>query len=842
MDFNLMNLVAKLTLDDSDYQDKVGGLSSKLGTAAKVGGAAVAAAGTAVVAFGKSSVDAGMSFDAAMAQVAATSGKSVSEITDLRDFAQEMGSKTSFSATQAAEALNYMALAGYDANTSMDMLPTVLNLAAAGGMDLASASDMVTDAQTALGLSIDDTSRMVDQMAKASSTTNTSVSQLGEALLTVGANARDIKGGTSELSTVFGVLADNGIKGTEAGTHFRNIMLAMNPTTDAATAAWKKLGVQAYDSEGNLRSLDDIFLDLNKSMEGMTDQEKQYILSSMFNKTDLAAVNSLLGTTRDRWNEVRQSVNSGITLDLSVTKQGIMEMQSQFTKLYKNVGGDTEAFSKQAKEYISNAFDISDTQADAAIQTFIDKMGEGVTSTDELYEALAKSGSAAQAMADTQLDNLAGDVTLFKSALEGAQIAVSDQLTPSLRDFVQLGSDGLSKVTTAFKEEGLSGAMKALGDWLSQALNLIIEKIPMVIDAGVQLLSALIQGIIDNIPKLVEASVKILTALIQGLIDNLPKLAKAAVEIITNLAKQISEALPTLIPAAIDAIMTIVEGLIDNIDLLVDAALQLMIGLAEGLIAALPKIIEKIPTIIEKLYKAFTDAIPKIAEAGVKLLTSLVKNLPAIIDAIIKALPEIIKNILSGIAKHWSAIATAGVKLFSALVTNLGEAIKIIVGKIPQVLSAIVDGFKKGFSDMVDVGKQLLEGIGKGIVNAVRSVVQKAKDAARSILDAVKGFFGIASPSKEFAKIGGFLMSGMAKGIDDNLGMVEGAMGDLQDTIDTNTPDMSFNAEGNAGAIRMIDGITMNIYGAEGQDVNALADAVADRFQTLVDMRAAVWA
>ena len=762
MDFNLMNLVAKLTLDDSDYQDKVGGLSSKLGTAAKVGGAAVAAAGTAVVAFGKSSVDAGMSFDAAMAQVAATSGKSVSEITDLRDFAQEMGSKTSFSATQAAEALNYMALAGYDSKQSMDMLPTVLNLAAAGGMDLARASDMVTDAQTALGLSFDETTTMVDQMAKASSTTNTSVEQLGDAFLTIGGNAKTLKGGTAELSSVLGALADNGIKGSEAGTHLRNIMLAMNPTTDAATAAWEELGVSAYDADGNLRPLEDTFGDISKAMDGMTDQEKTDMLSKMFNKTDLASVNALLSTSAERWTEIDSAVGN--------------------------------------------------------------------------------AAGSAQAMADTQLDNLAGDVTLFKSALEGAQIAVSDQLTPSLRDFVQLGSDGLSKVTKAFKEEGLSGAMKALGDWLSQALNLIIEKIPMVIDAGVQLLSALIQGIIDNIPKLVEASVKILTALIQGLIDNLPKLAKAAVEIITNLAKQISEALPTLIPAAIDAIMTIVEGLIDNIDLLVDAALQLMIGLAEGLIAALPKIIEKIPTIIEKLYKAFTDAIPKIAEAGVKLLTSLVKNLPAIIEAIIKALPEIIKNILSGIANHWSAIATAGVKLFSALVTNLGEAIKIIVGKIPQVLSAIVDGFKKGFSDMVDVGKQLLEGIGKGIVNAVRSVVQKAKDAAQSILDAVKGFFGIASPSKEFAKVGGFLMSGMAKGIDDNLGMVEGAMGDLQDTIDTNTPDMSFNAEGNAGAIRMIDGMTFNIYGAEGQDVNALADAVADRFQTLVDMRAAVWA
>ena len=93
-----------------------------------------------------------------------------------------------------------------------------------------------------------------------------------------------------------------------------------------------------------------------------------------------------------------------------------------------------------------------------------------------------------------------------------------------------------------------------------------------------------------------------------------------------------------------------------------------------------------------------------------------------------------------------------------------------------------------------------------------------------------------------FAKIGGFLMAGMAKGIDDNVGSVIASMGNLQNVVDANTPSMSFNAEGNAGAIRMIDGITMNIYGAEGQDVNALADAVADRFQTLVDMRAAVWA
>ena len=136
---------------------------SKLGGVASVGlkatTAAVGAASTAIVGFGKSAVDAGMTFDSSMSQVAATMGVTVDEIGDLRDFAQQMGSTTAFSASEAADALNYMALAGYDAETSMQMLPNVLNLAAAGGIDLASASDMVTDAQTALGLSLEETSR-----------------------------------------------------------------------------------------------------------------------------------------------------------------------------------------------------------------------------------------------------------------------------------------------------------------------------------------------------------------------------------------------------------------------------------------------------------------------------------------------------------------------------------------------------------------------------------------------------------------------------------------------------------------------------------------------------------
>ena len=760
MDF--MNLVAKLTLDDSDYQSKVGGLASGLGKAAKVGGAAIAAASGAVVAFGKSSVDAGMDFDKAMAQVAATSGKSVDEIGELRDFALEMGSSTAFSATEAAEALNYMALAGYDANTSMEMLPTVLNLAAAGGMDLASASDMVTDAQTALGLSLDETRTMVDEMAKTSSTTNTSVSQLGAAFLTIGGNAKTLKGGTAELSQVLGILADNGIKGSEAGTHLRNILLNLTPKTDEAAAAWESLGVKAYDANGNLRSMDEIFGDLSQSLDGMTSEERTNKLSAMFNKTDLAAVNALLDTESDRWDEVAGAI-------------------------------------------------------------------DGAT-------------GSAEAMANTQLDNLSGDVTLFKSALEGAQIAMSDQLTPTLRDFVQLGTEGLSDVTKAFREDGIEGAMTAVGTWLSNALAQITETLPKVVEAGAKLLTSLIDGITQNIPQIMKAAVQIILSLVQAIVQNLPKIIEAGIQAILEFRKGLAEALPDLIPTIVDAVLTIVETLIDNIDMLVDSGIQIILALAEGLIKALPKIIEKVPVIIEKLVKAFVDSIPKIAEAGVKLLTGLIKNLPNIISGILQALPSLISGIVRGILSTVGTIAAAGVQLFVSLVSQLPKIISSIVNKIPEIIKAIVGGFKDGFSDIVSVGKELLEGLGKGIVNGVKGVVEKAKNAAKSILNAVKGFFGVASPSKEFAEIGGYLMEGMATGINNNLSMVSDALGNLQTAVDANIPEMSFNAEGNAGAVRVIDGMTFNIYGAANQNVRELADAVADRFQTLVEMRSAVWA
>jgi TP901 family phage tail tape measure protein len=248
-------------------------------------------------AIGTAAVTTAANFESSMSQVQATmgitsdsmsevNGESVNTMDKLSELAQQMGSETAFSASECADALNYLALAGYDTQQMCDTLPTVLNLAAAGGIDLASASDMVTDAMSALGMGVDEADTMVDQMAKTASTTNTSVSQLGEGILTIGATAKSIKGGTAELNTALGILANNGIKGSEGGTHLRNVILSLQSPTDTAASCIEDLGLQIYDSEGNMRSLNDILGDLNSSMSDMSSEEKNNIISTIFNKTD----------------------------------------------------------------------------------------------------------------------------------------------------------------------------------------------------------------------------------------------------------------------------------------------------------------------------------------------------------------------------------------------------------------------------------------------------------------------------------------------------------------------------------------------------------------------------
>lgn len=797
---NVFDLSAKITLDIKGYmeglkkaQEKGSAFASKIGgglsKAAKIGAAAFGVASGAVGAFVKSSVDAGRQFDTSMSQVAATLGYSTDEINDktteagknfdkLSEFAQKMGRETKFSATEAADALNFMALAGYDAEKSMRMLPTVLNMAAAGSMDLATASDMVTDAQTALGLSEKQTVEMTDQMAKAASSSNTSVSQLGNAFLTVGATARQVKGGSKELAQVFGLLADNGIKGSEAGTKFRNMIMKLTkPTKEGADYLKQfseKLGHDLVFDEktGEMRAFKDIFLDLNQAMDGFTEKDRSKALASLFNARDMAAANALMGTNVQRWDELAQKIDNA-------------------------------------------------------------------------------KGSA-EKMAGVQLDNLEGDLTLFKSAWEGLQIAMSKVVTGPLREFVQLATEGVQNLAKALKEGGMTEAIQSFGDFLSKVASKIIGGLPEALTTisgiGLQVIQAIGQAIIDNGDKLVESLKKMLKNSIEKVVEYLPQIIdflKTKVPglitdittfltdtiipqlptVLQNIIETVTSLLDTWIPAIVTSatqlfsalveqlpalITVLVDGLAAQLPLIVQGAMDML----RGIVLAIPKLIEeltaKAPEIINTIYNTLTNSVNIILTGAVQMFSGILHALPGIITQLANQLPNLITTIVNflmdnvdnilnaaidllmaivdatpqiaiALAKAMPKILLAGIKALLALKTRifqagitvflkLAEAVPKVWVSIKKALGDLWDGivgfFKNLPANMAQIGKNLIEGLWNGIKNMAAWIKEKITGFGKTVLDDLKDFFGIKSPSKVFAEVGKFLALGLGEGWD----------------------------------------------------------------------------
>ena len=299
-----------------------------------------------LVGVGTASVATAATFEKSMSQVAATMGMTAEEINNgsesykkLEQAALDMGATTQFSASEASEALNYLALAGYDVEKSIETLPTVLNLAASGGLELGYASDVMTDAMSALSLETSQAEVFVDQLAKTSQKSNTNVAQLGEAILTVGGTAKVLSGGTTELNTALGILADNGIKGAEGGTALRNIILALTPSTDKAVAAFKKLGVETYDANGNLRPINETFAEMEGKLKNLSQEERTRVLSDIFNKTDLKSVNALLANSGERFDELSGYIDnaSGAAADMADTMNN--NLSGQLTLLKSGLEG-----------------------------------------------------------------------------------------------------------------------------------------------------------------------------------------------------------------------------------------------------------------------------------------------------------------------------------------------------------------------------------------------------------------------------------------------------------------------------------------------------------------------
>lgn len=598
-------------------------------------------AATKLAGLAKSSVSVGMNFDASMSQVAATMGTTVDQIDNLTKVAKEMGSTTKFTATQAADALNYLALAGYDADKAAEVLPSVLNLAAAGGMDLAYASDLVTDAMASLNIeankqNVDD---FGNKLAMAASKANANVSQLGEAILTVGGTAANLKGGTTELTTALGLLANVGIKGAEGGTHLRNIILSLQSPTDEAAKKMQKLGLSVYDSQGKMRGLNDILGDLNSAMNGMTQGQKDSIINQLFNKTDLAAVNGLLAAQGEQWDTLAAQIDN----------------------------------------------------ADGA-------MGQ---------------------MAETQIDNLQGAMTIMSSAFEGMQLAVYDELEPTLTEAVKWGTDCLTQLTTALSEGGPEAMLSAAGEIISDLAAGIAAQLPGLMQTGVEIITQLTEDIVAATPAMLDTAAEVLGALAQGLVDNIPDLIASAAEVIAGFIGYLGDHADEMMTAGLQIIESLIIGITDNLPGLIEAAGATIAKFAAALISNLPKILECTAAIMTTLVDGILYSIENLAEAALACVAKLVGVWDGSMDEWGHIGENIVSGLLNGIKGAWNSLA----KWVSSGINGLVSGVKGRLG---------IHSPSKVFDE---IGVQVCNGLAQGLDRGNKKVKDAAKTVVASVTD-----------------------------------------------------------------------------------------------------------
>ena len=561
----------------SKATDMIGKFTSVVTTSVATVSAGIGTIGTAAARVG-------MDFEAAMSKVSSISGATGNDLQSLTDKAKEMGATTKFSATESAEAFQYMAMAGWDTKSMLDGIDGIMNLSAADGLDLATTSDIVTDALTAFGLSAKDSTHFADVLATASSSANTNVSMLGESFKYVAPLAGSMNYSIEDVSLALGLMANASVKGSMAGTSLKTALSNLASPTKSMASEMSKLGISMTDSNGNALGLRDIIIQLREKFGKLSETEKAATASTLFGKEAMSGMLAIINAS-----------------------------DADFNKLTNN---------------ISNA------------------------------------DGAAKQMADTLNDNLKGDITIAKSALEGFGITIYETLDTDLRSAVQLGTKYIDELSKAFTDGGLQGAVKTAGDIFGEIATKAAENAPKMIDSALQFIDSFANGIRDNSSRLLNAGRSIVQAIIEGIINFAgygSELIDGAVAIIENLILAISANESELLKAGESIIDSIVNGIVNlannagtvvrgvvaliksfiksiknNKDKLLTAAKEIVKAITDGLVSLLPK---EVQTPVRKCI----DAITKLFNSN-GLKTAIVK-----VGRFIGELAEQIANLASNV-------------------------------------------------------------------------------------------------------------------------------------------------------------------------------------------------
>lgn len=627
----------------SSSTSKIGGAFKAVGKVAKT---AMVAGSAAAVAFTKTSIDAGMNFDTAMSQVAATMGTTVDKIGNVKAKAEEMGRTTKYTATEAAEGMNILAQAGLSADEQISGIGTVLNLASAGAMSLEESASYTAGAVKGFGDSMSNASYYADLMAKGATLANTDVRGLGEAFSGSAATAKNYGQAADSVTLSLLRLAEQNVTGSEASTALNRAMADLYTPTDDASKALDQLGVSAYKSNGEAKDFNDLVDELNGSLQGMTAEQKNNALATIFTTQGLQAFNKMTAssdaTVQKFWKGIQDSSGSAA--------------QQAATQL-DNLKGDITLLSSATEGLELGFYNTFSGTIRGAIK--------GITSeVSGLAEAMESGGISGA------LSKLAQDAINFSGQLPG---------------LTKIGGDLINGLISSVTQN--SGSITtAVGQLLNNLASTISTGLNVFTSVGVNLLTTIASGMTQGIPTFLGQALPMLAQFTESLRSNAGKLINAGLTLIQNIAQGLINSIPVLI-AYVPTIITNLAGIInDNAPKILATGVTIITNLAIGLVRAIPLLIANLPKIITAIVSVFTAF--NWLSLGKNIVTGIIKG--------IKNLPSLLKGAAKNAVNGFKG-AFKGNGILSAVkgaFTKIPSAVKSIFTKAVSLVKSFPGRFK----------------------------------------------------------------------------------------------------------------------------------------------------
>ena len=700
------------------------------GILANLATAGIAVAAGAVKDFCSEVVEIGQTFETSMSKVSALSGATGDDLATLEAKARELGASTTFSASQAADALGYMALAGWDTEQMLAGVGSVLTLAQAGEMELAAASDLVTDYLSAFNMEASETARMVDVLAYAQANANTTVEGLGMAFKNCAANANAAGMDVETTSAAISMMANQGLKGSEAGTALNAVLRDMTAKMEDGAIAIGEQSVAVMDAEGNYRDFTDILADVQEATNGMGDAEKAAALQSTFTADSIKGLNLLLNAGADEMVGFRDELYgcAGAAEETAAT-------------MTDNLGGDLAAMNSAFEELSLKIYDGLQEPLRSAVQFITGTVVPGIegfmawltTGTQEFDEFGNVVGETASPL--SQLASTVQSMVPVLAAAGGALLAYEGySLAVTVAEKARAAATALVDNATKL----LNGTMKL------NPIGIVITLIGALVAAFLYLWNTSEEfrnfwiGVWDTVKAAVQpladwVMANVITPLVSKFQEFQTLFAGLWDAIVANVTSAWEQIAP-IVQAGMQVIQTIIGAVMPVIQAAWDGAWGLISSVFTAIWDNISNTVNTVMGVIQGIIQVVTGIISGdwgAVWSGIKqIFESIVNGILQAGANVFNALTSIISSVLTGIynvwASIWNSVFSVASSIWNAISSNIGGVVNGIWNNITSTFNSLV-------------GTVL--GIFNSVREAITNPIETAKNTVGGIIDTIKGFF-----------------------------------------------------------------------------------------------------